>query len=118
MTFLFPLCAFEACFAPISRDWKKYGYELDTSIGQDEINSLNYSSKLMLWKNEHMNAKTAMLLVQDIKKNQKDFKIMNWQLIRLGLPNDLDSRLAVFDTGIYPTHIPFINNYIQKKLGQ
>jgi hypothetical protein len=108
----------------IGLDWKKYGYE-DVSDDPKFIDlkqrNLITSHKLLIWKNEHMDVGIAHDLYREIEsiKNAKgtDFRINNFSIVRLGLPDGLDDRLAVTEKH-KPPSVPhsFLNSYINNKL--
>lgn len=113
----------------IGLNWKKYNYE-DAS-NDPTINCLTpmesvweniFAKKYLIWKNEHTNIKEASEVADTIAKENfkpgNDFRIGNYALLKLGLPSDLNERLALAAGDQRLMHHPaeFISSYIEKKL--
>lgn len=108
----------------IGLNWKKYGYDdasSDPSFANLQQRNLITSHKLLIWKNEYMDVGVAHDMYRDIEsikfEKDKDFRLNNFSMVRLGLPPKLDDRLAITEKQEHPP-MPkeFFNNYVYKKL--
>ena len=108
----------------IGVNWAKYGY---TDVGHDrsfddlKLRNMITAKKQLYWKNEHMDIKIAHQIsnnVQDEKnKLENDFRIINYALIRIGLPTNLDELMLVKERDVYPIFPKdLVDSYIEKKL--
>lgn len=108
----------------IGMNWSKYGYSNalnDSELANLKLRKQINAEELLVWKNEHMNVDMAQHIAAEVEtekyKDTNDFRINNYALIRLGLPENLYDRLAVKEKDNL-TDIPmkFIKRYINKKL--
>ena len=107
----------------MSVNWAKYGY---VDIGHEprfnefKLRNMITAQKQLFWKNEHMDIDDAHRISYEIQAEKhnpdNDFRVNNYALIRLGLPDDLDERLLVTETTPYEVPLKIINSYIKRKL--
>jgi radical SAM superfamily enzyme YgiQ (UPF0313 family) len=108
----------------IGINWSKYGY---TDISDDpkykdyKLRNMITAKTQLFWKNDHMDIDIAHKIAKEVEnikyENDNDFRIINFALMRIGLPTDLDKLLLVLEKDNYPKFPrEFIDLYIEKKL--
>lgn len=108
----------------IGLNWKKYGYEDaadDPKFADLRQRNLITSHKLLIWRNKHMDVGVAHDMYREIESikfaPENTFRPNNFSIIRVGLPPDLDDRLALTEKNTLPiTSLDLIIDYVEKKL--
>ena len=124
-----PLEIFSSQFdekSKMSVDYKKYGYRKIKDISDEDLSlfkTVNSSTDAFLWENDNMDIIDAQRINKEFKSimnsNEYDFRLNAYHIANIGLPKDLDQRLAcrVENTDeINNSKALVIKTYISKKL--